>query len=206
MASERMEKVKGCVKSNALTIGTMGGVVGGVIFGLILRQCKDDWTEREVMYVSYIGELFLRMLKALILPLIVPSLITAVGSLDLSLSGKVGMRAVTYYLVTTIIAVILGIILVVTIHPGVGGQDKGNKKISSRDVTTPDTLMDLLRQSVPPNIVQATMQQYRTELINPCKGRDSCEAHYDDDGHWRDPKDPLTWKFKGNYIRFIKRA
>ena len=35
------------------------------------------------------GELFLRMLKALILPLVVPSLITAVGSLDMSLSGKV---------------------------------------------------------------------------------------------------------------------
>jgi Na+/H+-dicarboxylate symporter len=41
------------------------------------------------MYVSYAGELFLRMLKALILPLVVPSLITAVGSLDMSLSGKV---------------------------------------------------------------------------------------------------------------------
>ena len=41
------------------------------------------------MYVAYVGELFLRMLKALILPLIVPSLITAVGSLDMSLSGKV---------------------------------------------------------------------------------------------------------------------
>ena len=86
--NRRLEKVKGCMKSNALTIGTMGGVVGGVIFGLILRQCKETWSDREVMYVSYVGELFLRMLKALILPLIVPSLITAVGSLDLSLSGK----------------------------------------------------------------------------------------------------------------------
>ena len=85
---------------------------------------QDDWSEREVMYVSYIGEIFLRMLKALILPLIVPSLITAVGSLDLSLSGKVGMRAVAYYFATTILAVILGIILVTTIHPGVAGQDK----------------------------------------------------------------------------------
>ena len=83
-----MEKVKSCVRTNGLTIGTMGGVIGGVIFGLILRNCKETWSEREVMYVSYVGEIFLRMLKALILPLIVPSLITAVGSLDLSLSGK----------------------------------------------------------------------------------------------------------------------
>ena len=43
--------------------------------------------ELSCLFLS--GELFLRMLKALILPLVVPSLITAVGSLDLSLSGKV---------------------------------------------------------------------------------------------------------------------
>ena len=43
---------------------------------------------------------------------------------DMSLSGKVGLRAVAYYFTTTILAVILGIILVVSIHPGVSGQDK----------------------------------------------------------------------------------
>ena len=43
------------------------------------------------MYVAYVGKLFLRMLKALILPLIIPSLVAAVGSLDMSLSGKVGL-------------------------------------------------------------------------------------------------------------------
>ena len=85
--SNKLEKLRGCLRTNFLTIGTMAGVIGGVIFGLILRNCKETWSEREVMYVSYIGEIFLRMLKALILPLIVPSLITAVGSLDMSLSG-----------------------------------------------------------------------------------------------------------------------
>merc|ERR1719282_716127 len=151
------------------------------------------------MYVSYVGEIFLRMLKALILPLIVPSLITAVGSLDLSLSGKVGLRAVTYYFATTILAVILGIILVTAIHPGVGGQDKGSKKINARDVTTPDTLMDLVRQTVPPNIVQATMQQYRTALIRPECRDDECSAYTDEEGQFRDPNDLLTWKFKGEW-------
>ena len=142
--SNKLEKLRGCLRTNFLTIGTMAGVIGGVIFGLILRNCKETWSEREVMYVSYIGEIFLRMLKALILPLIVPSLITAVGSLDMSLSGskssiilqclkeyqltpavgRVGGRAITYYLTTTMIAVVMGIILVVTIHPGVSGQEK----------------------------------------------------------------------------------
>jgi len=184
---------------NALTIATMTGVIGGVVFGLILRQCKEKWHEREVMYVSYIGEIFLRMLKALILPLIVPSLITAVGSLDMSLSGKVGLRAVAYYFTTTIIAVILGIILVVSIHPGVSGQNKSDKTLNSRDVTTPDTLMDLIRQAVPPNIVQATMQQYRTALTKPQCKDGNCTGYWDGDKQWRDPGDPLTWKFKGEW-------
>ena len=119
-----MESLRRFLRTGGLTLATMAGVFGGVIFGLVLRQCKEAWTDREVMYVSYIGEIFLRMLKALILPLIVPSLITAVGSLDMSLSGRVGGRAITYYLTTTLVAVVLGIILVITIHPGVSGQKK----------------------------------------------------------------------------------
>ena len=55
----------------------------------LLYLISEKWTEREIMYVSYVGKLFLRMLKALILPLIVPSLIAAVGALDMSISGKV---------------------------------------------------------------------------------------------------------------------
>ena len=95
--SNKLEKLRGCLRTNFLTIGTMAGVIGGVIFGLILRNCKETWSEREVMYVSYIGEIFLRMLKALILPLIVPSLITAVGSLDMSLSGSKSSIIINYY-------------------------------------------------------------------------------------------------------------
>ena len=70
------------------------------------------------------------MLKALILPLIIPSLIAAIGQLDMSLSGKVGGRAVAYYMITTVLAVILGIILVTTIRPGASAKiDKDAKGV-----------------------------------------------------------------------------
>ena len=92
--------------------------MGGVCFGLILHQLKGHWTEREVMYVSFVGKLFLRMLKAVVIPLIVPSLITAVGSLNISLSGLVGRRTIAYFLLTTFAAAFLGLALVVVIHPG----------------------------------------------------------------------------------------
>lgn len=102
------QKVRSCLSHNALTILTVSGVVGGVVLGIILRNVQDKWTPREIMYINYLGDLFLRMLKSLILPLIVSSLISAIGSLDLSLSGKIGARAIGYYMITTILAVILG--------------------------------------------------------------------------------------------------
>ncbi|XP_037071004.1 excitatory amino acid transporter 1-like [Pollicipes pollicipes] len=160
--------VKGCLKTNVLTLLTLGGVFAGVILGVALRPPgSQKWSQRDAMYVGFLGELFLRMLKALILPLIVSSLISAVGNLDLSLSGRIGARAIGYYMVTTVMAVILGIILVVAIHPG-QGNDKGIQTVDfGRNTTTADTLMDLVRNMFPPNLVQAASFQFQTVLVPP---------------------------------------
>ena len=65
-----------------------------------------------------------------------------------------GARGVLYYMSTTIIAVILGIILVTTIQPGKDAEPVKGKQIE-RNITTEDTLMDLVRNLFPPNIIQA---------------------------------------------------
>jgi len=149
------------------------------------------------MYVRYIGELFLRMLKALILPLIIPSLISAIGSLDMSLSGKVGGRAVGYYMATTVLAVILGIILVNAIHPGrasEGASEEIQGTGESQNVTAVDTLLDLARNLLPPNLIQAGIQQYRTVLKYPGNVNLS-----ESDGQVRVPDNLYTWKIGGEY-------
>lgn len=155
-----------------LTIATVSGVVLGVIVGLTLRASTDlPWTHRQLMYTNFLGELFLRMLKGLILPLIISSLIAAIGSLDLTLSGRIGARAISYYMITTFMAVILGIILVTTIRPGIdrGGsvvnQTEKNITTTFRQTTTTDTMLDLVRNMFPPNIIQACLQQYQSMLV-----------------------------------------
>lgn len=163
------ERIKSCLRSNALTVLTVLGVFGGAALGVALRASRTEkWPPREIMYVQYIGDLFLRMLKSLILPLIVSSLVSAIGSLDLTLSGKIGGRAIFFYMTTTIIAVVEGIILVIAIHPGQGDSSKITRAGTSRNVTTSDTLMDLIRNMFPPNLVQACISQYRT-VLKPTK-------------------------------------
>ncbi|ETN62843.1 glutamate transporter [Anopheles darlingi] len=160
------------VRRNLLTLLTILGVVIGIALGLGLRAVPADgetWSARDVMYINYVGDLFLRALKALILPLIISSLIAAVGSLDLSLSKKIGGRAVLYYLATTVLAVILGIVLVITIKPGADSEadETTETKGGPRNVTTADTLLDLVRNMFPPNLVQACIEQYQTVLTPP---------------------------------------
>lgn len=76
-----------CLGENLITVATFAGVLAGIALGLGLRSSRS-WTKREITYVNFPGELFLNMLKCLILPLIVSSLVSAIGSLDTRLTGK----------------------------------------------------------------------------------------------------------------------
>ncbi|EDS41307.1 excitatory amino acid transporter 3 [Culex quinquefasciatus] len=159
------------VKQNLLILMTIGGVVIGVALGLGLRDVGKDenlWTQRNIMYVNLLGDLFLRVIKAIILPLIVTSLISAVGSLDTNMSKKIGGLAILYYMTTTILAVLEGVALVITVQPGKRSDDKNDLAEAQRtNVTTADTLLDLIRNIFPPNLVQACLQQYQTVLSPP---------------------------------------
>ncbi|KAG5683330.1 hypothetical protein PVAND_012616 [Polypedilum vanderplanki] len=157
------------IKPHLLTILTVLAVIFSIVLGIILRVNHDKYSARTVMYVNFLGDLFLRMIRALILPLIISSLISAIAPLDFLLSKKIGLRAIVYILVTTIIAVILGIVLVVTIKPGGAGLEDNEEGIVSnrKSSTIVDTLLDLIRNIFPPNIVQATLQTYQTTLTPP---------------------------------------
>uniref|UniRef100_A0A8C6Y6I7 Amino acid transporter n=1 Tax=Naja naja TaxID=35670 RepID=A0A8C6Y6I7_NAJNA len=114
----------------------------------------------DKFYFAFPGEVLMRMLKLIILPLIISSMITGVAALDSSVSGKIGLRAVVYYFFTTALAVILGIVLVVTIKPGVSQKaDEIDRVGSTPEVSTVDAMLDLIRNMFPENLVQACFQQ-----------------------------------------------
>ncbi|GAB0098933.1 hypothetical protein DMENIID0001_147450 [Sergentomyia squamirostris] len=144
------------LKQNLLAILTVVGVVTGIVLGIILHATSSGaWSSRNVMYMQYVGDLFLQMLRGLVLPLIISSLVAAVSSMDLSMSGRIGGLAVAYYLLTTVLAIILGVILAITIKPGVNHSAKTEaEEVIGRNVTTADTLLDLFRNLFPPNYVQ----------------------------------------------------
>lgn len=92
------------------------------------------------------------------------------------------------------IAIIIGIILVTSIQPGKGVDGNASTKPKERNITTADTLMDLVRNLIPPNIVQATIQQTTTELTFP-----SAEMLEKDNNTCLSVDDKNTWAFSSGF-------
>uniref|UniRef100_A0A3Q0SN00 Amino acid transporter n=1 Tax=Amphilophus citrinellus TaxID=61819 RepID=A0A3Q0SN00_AMPCI len=152
---------KASLKRNWLLIATILSVVLGISLGVVVREYAS-LSHLHKQYFGFPGEILMRMLKLVILPLIISSMITGVAALDSEVSGKIGLRAVIYYFSTTIIAVVLGIILVMTIKPGMSQTAEYiDRAGTTPNVTTVDTLLDLLRNMFPENLVQACFQQVR---------------------------------------------
>nr|XP_026257574.1 excitatory amino acid transporter 1 [Urocitellus parryii] len=154
------EDVKSYLFRNAFVLLTVTAVIVGTILGFTLRPYKMNY--REIKYFSFPGELLMRMLQMLVLPLIVSSLVTGMAALDSKASGKMGMRAVVYYMTTTIIAVVIGIIIVIIIHPGKGTKENMHREGKIVQVTAADAFLDLIRNMFPPNLVEACFKQFKT--------------------------------------------
>lgn len=160
---ENMTKddVKGFFTRNAFVILTVAAVIIGIILGFALRPYNMSY--REIKFFSFPGELLMRMLQMLVLPLLVSSLITGIAALDSRASGKMGIRAVVYYTTTTIIAVFIGIVMVLIIHPGKGSKDEFSKQQQIEQVSAADAFLDLIRNMFPPNLVEACTKQFKTQ-------------------------------------------
>uniref|UniRef100_A0A3B1IX69 Amino acid transporter n=1 Tax=Astyanax mexicanus TaxID=7994 RepID=A0A3B1IX69_ASTMX len=156
------DKTLQCVKRNGLLTLSVLGVGTGCLLGYMLRGL--EMSSQAKIYFSFPGELLMRMLKMLILPLITSSLMSGLSSMESKACCRIGVLTVTYYLWTTFIAVVVGIVLVLIIKPGCGTEVESNR-LGGPVMTSADALLDLVRNMIPSNLIEATFQQYQTDLI-----------------------------------------
>ncbi|EDV22168.1 uncharacterized protein TRIADDRAFT_50710 [Trichoplax adhaerens] len=149
---------KALAGENLLLTLTIIGVLVGVLIGFLVRMAHPG--EVAIKLVNFPGDLLIRMLKMLILPLIVSSLIAGLASLDAGASGKMGRRAILYYFGTTVLAVVLGLVLVVVIHPGKTKAGLSSEK--QEHINTLDAFLDLIRNMFPSNLIQACFETQKT--------------------------------------------
>lgn len=142
----------GRCRQDLLMILIVAGVIVGFIIGFLANKPVNEMERPEdrataIMLIGFLGELFMAMLKMLILPLIMLSMICALCVLDSNSTGRIGRRTVLYYLCTTLVAVLLGIALVSLIQPGKHRPSDDNK-VSGKDAgprRNLDSFLDLIR-------------------------------------------------------------
>jgi len=89
------------------------GLVLGVIAGLIFRE--------KVLIIQPVGTVFLRLITMIVVPLVFVSLMLGTASLgDVRKLGRIGAKTAVYFVITTIIAICVGLFLANTINPGKG--------------------------------------------------------------------------------------
>jgi len=96
-------------------------IIIGMIVGLIYAFASSyfGWNEFTMNWIDPFGTIFLRLLKFIALPLVLFSIISGISGLtDISKLGRMGAKTLAFYLVTTVFAISLGLLLVNVIKPG----------------------------------------------------------------------------------------
>ena len=117
------------MKKLALHWQILIGMFAGVVLGVLLSF--TDWGPQLIKdWIKPFGTIFINLLKLIAMPLILASLIKGVSDLkDISKLSAMGGRTIGIYLFTTILAVILGLVLVNTIQPGKSIQEETRQEL-----------------------------------------------------------------------------
>jgi len=96
------------------------GMIIGLLFGYGMTQI--EWGKEFVLdWIKPIGTIFVKLLKLIAIPLILASLIKGISDLqDISKFRTIGLRTMGIYIGTTIVAIVLGLVLVNVLQPGSG--------------------------------------------------------------------------------------
>lgn len=104
-----MERYRKIPLLTKLLVAMVIGIILGAVFG------------ERINVIKPFGTVFLNLLKMAALPLIVVNLISGISSLDdPKIFGRVGIKIMIYYCVTTVIAIVLGLMLGTVLQPGRG--------------------------------------------------------------------------------------
>ncbi|MDX1626543.1 MAG: cation:dicarboxylase symporter family transporter, partial [Wenzhouxiangellaceae bacterium] len=140
--------------SNHILIGLGLGLVVGVILNFTLAD--QEWVRSFVIdgALAVIGEIFIRFLSMLVVPLVFVSLITGVSALsDPKKLGRVGGKAVGLYMLTTGIAITLALCAALVVKPGVGASPP--EVSSDAEIAAQPSFGQVLVDMVPRNPVQS---------------------------------------------------
>ena len=147
------------------------GMAAGVVVGMIINESSSVPSVIKTPFsflfgpvIGPLGQIFIKLLKMLIVPLILASMITGVARVgDIRKLGGLGGRTFVFYITTTFASVFVGLVLVNLVQPGVGAPEIGGDVPDA--VRTHVTIGSILLNMIPSNPVKAMAEMQILPLI-----------------------------------------
>lgn len=136
----------------------------GMIVGIIVGYFLQDSPEIATTYIAPIGTIFLNLIKLLIVPLVFASLVVGVAGMeDVARLGRIGVKTFIYFILTTVIAIAIGLALGNALNVG------GNYVLESVDIVyeakeAPPIIQTLINL-IPPNPLKALVDGNMLQII-----------------------------------------
>lgn len=128
-----------------------------ILAGLFIPQYAE--------YITWMGDIFLRALKMIIVPLIVTSIVSGVTNIGGAQSlGRLGLKTITYYISTSLFAILTGLFLVNLFQPGIGADLGFTSEIPELS-TTSGSLGEIFLRMIPTNIFEALVSADMLAII-----------------------------------------
>ncbi len=119
--------------------------------------------------IGWIGSLFVKLLKMVIVPLVVASIITGVASVGGGRSlGRLFSKTLSYYVLTSLLAALVGLLLVNLIKPGIGANLVNVEGKELPDLSTATSPSELVLSFIPENVVEAAANADMIAVILFC--------------------------------------
>ena len=164
---------------NRLTIYIIIGLIAGIVIGSIFSPKADQaWVQWIDQYIfNVVGQLFLSMIFMMVVPVVFISIVLGVvGVGDPKTLGSLGIKTLSFYLVTTAIAITIAIIVALVLQPGIGqselldssevedyrSNELGGETGEAIDQTFDQTLINI----IPTNVVEAMGTANMLQIIS----------------------------------------
>ena len=155
MAEQAKSGIFGWYFNTNLLIRIMAGLVLGAIVGIIMAfSASPETVAAFVKYTKFFGDLFVNLLKMIVVPVIFFSLIGGAASITPAQLGRVGLKTLIYYLITSVISISIGLAIALLLDPGTGLGITGAEGAAGKPAVSPP-LSDVLLGIVPTNIVSS---------------------------------------------------
>ena len=155
------------MQSKRLTLWILFALVAGVVSGYVIHHSASGWAHAFAGYISLLTDIFLRLIKMIIAPLVFSTLVVGIARMgDSSTIGRVGIKTFGWFIFMTVISLSLGLVMVNLLKPGVGLNLPLPDVMASSGVSKGSmSLKDFLHHAFPTSIFDAMARNEILQIV-----------------------------------------